>query len=212
MNGFAKEKIGIMGGTFDPIHFGHLFIAECSRFRFGLERVLFIPSGHPVHKKRRDILDPVHRVEMTRLAIKSNPFFELSTIETERSGPTYTVDTMEQLNKLYNGTYDFYFITGADAILEILTWKDVTRVFELSRFIAVTRPGYSLEAINRILRGLNPHQRDRVYIYETSGILVSSTDIRQRAARGEPFKYLLPENVVEYIETNGLYRSPAGVV
>lgn len=195
-----------MGGTFDPIHFGHLFIAECSRDRFDLRKVVFIPSGQPVHKRRDNILDPVHRLQMTRLAVESNPFFEVSRVETERPGPTYTVDTLEYLHRQSRSPVEFYFITGADAILEILTWKDVPRVFELCRFIAVTRPGYSFETMNRVLAGLTGFQRNRIHIFETSGILVSSSDIRQRAARGEPVKYLVPERVEKYIETNRLYR------
>ncbi len=202
-----KRRVGIMGGTFDPIHYGHLFIAECARHKYNLERVLFIPSGQPVHKRRTDILDPVHRLQMTRLAIESNPFFLLSTIEVDRSGPTYAVDTLEQLHKESGGLNDFFFITGVDAILEILTWKDVARVFELCRFIAVTRPGYSFTAMNRILETLTAAQRAGIHIHETSGILISSTEIRERVRSGEPVKYLLPESVEKYIEVHKLYRS-----
>lgn len=195
-----------MGGTFDPIHYGHLFIAECSRYRFNLESVLFIPAGEPVHKRRTDIVDPVHRLEMTRLAVRSNPFFSLSDIEIKRSGPTYTVDTLEYLHR-QNGSTEFFFITGADAIIEILTWKDVARVFELCNFIAVTRPGYSLENMNDVLSGLDPGFQRKIHIHETSGIMVSSTEIRQSVAKGEPVRYLLPEEVEKYIRTHALYKS-----
>lgn len=201
----GRNRIGIMGGTFDPVHYGHLYIAECARFRFGLDRVLFVPSGQPVHKRRPDILAAKHRAEMVRLAIASNPFFELSTIEIDRPGPSYTVDTLELLHRR-RGAGEYYFITGADAILEILTWKDVARLFELCGFIAVTRPGYSLAALDAVLGKLAPRQKSRIYIHETSGILISSTDIRRRVAQGEPVKYLLPEDVEGYIKSNGLYK------
>jgi len=194
-----------MGGTFDPIHYGHLYIAECARHKFALSKVLFIPSGQPVHKRRTNILDPVHRLQMTRLAVESNPFFEVSTVEVDREGPTYTVDTMELLYSEGSGKEEFFFITGADAILEILTWKDVTRIFELCQFIAVTRPGYSFDRMNRVLRNLPGKQRARIHIYETGGILISSTEIRERVMLGEPVKYLLPENVEKYIKAHKLY-------
>ncbi len=200
----GKTRIGIMGGTFDPVHYGHLYIAECARFKFGLDKVLFVPSGQPVHKRRPDILTPERRAEMVRLAVSSNPYFELSTIEVDRPGPSYAVDTLGLLHSS-RGAQDYYFITGADAILEILTWKDMARLFALCRFIAVTRPGYSLELLDAVLQKLTPEQRSRIYIHETSGILVSSTDIRRRVAEGEPVKYLLPENVEDYIRRNGLY-------
>ena len=206
MSQHTKISVGIMGGTFDPIHYGHLYIAECARRKFGLDKVLFIPTGLPVHKKREDILAPSHRIEMTRLAIDSNPYFELSTIEVDRPGPTYTVDTLEQLNNGTGGREEYYFITGADAILEILTWKDVDRVFELCRFIAVTRPGYSFEVMNRVLSGLTAEKRKQILFYATTGILISSTEIRQRIILGEPVKYLLPEEVEKYIIKYDLYK------
>ena len=201
-----KKRIGVMGGTFDPIHYGHLYIAECSRYEFNLAQVLFIPSGQPVHKKREDITNATHRMEMTGLAISSNPFFALSNVEVLRPGPTYTVDTLEHLNDQCGGRHEFFFITGADAILEIVSWKDVTRVFELCQFIAVARPGFSLDAMNRVSKNLSPTQKAKVHIHETSGILISSTDIRNRISRGEPVKYLTPDSVLQYITSHGLYR------
>lgn len=207
MNGDKKLRTGIMGGTFDPIHYGHLYIAECARFKFDLAKVLFMPTGNPVHKRRDDILEQRYRLEMTRLAIENNPFFELSTAEVDRPGPTYTVDTLEYLNNETGGREEFFFITGADAILEILTWKDVDRVFELCRFIAVTRPGYSFNGMNRVLRNLSPEQKDSILFYQTGGILISSTEIRLRIMNGEPVKYLLPEAVEKYIKDNRLYKS-----
>jgi nicotinate-nucleotide adenylyltransferase len=210
MDNQQKRRIGIMGGTFDPIHYGHLYIAECARYEFNLESVLFIPAGEPVHKKRKDIIDAVHRLEMTRLAVHSNPFFSVSDIEVKRSGPTYTVDTLEYLHKENGEAAEFFFITGADAIIEILTWKDVARVFELCHFIAVTRPGYSLEKMNEVLNCLDPCFQRKIHIHETSGIMVSSTEIRQSAAKGEPVRYLLPSEVEEYIVTHALYKVESG--
>lgn len=206
MSGSNKTKIGIMGGTFDPIHFGHLFIAECARYRFNLDKILFIPTGMPVHKRRKDIIDPVHRLAMTRLAVGTNPNFEVSTIETDRTGPTYAIDTLRLLHSREKCSQEYFFITGADAILDILTWKDVNEIFELCQFIAVTRPGISFDDMNRVKQGLTDNQLKRIHIYETAGILVSSTDIRRRAENGEPIKYLVPEQVEEYILENNFYR------
>ncbi|WP_418790720.1 nicotinate-nucleotide adenylyltransferase [Phosphitispora sp. TUW77] len=198
------KKIGIMGGTFDPIHYGHLHIAECSRHRFGLEKVIFVPAGNPVHKSRKSITSSARRMEMTALAIRSNPNFDMSEVEVRRSGPTYTVDTLEELHREGIGD-QIFFITGADAILEILTWKNVVRVFELCEFIAITRPGYSFKEMDRVLTKLTKPQRDRIHFNETGGILISSTDIRRRVLCGEPIKYLVPPEVEGYINENGLY-------
>lgn len=200
-----KSRIGLMGGTFDPIHFGHLYIAECSRFKFNLDKVLFIPTGKPVHKKRTDIVNSSHRLMMTRLAVDSNRHFEVSAIEMERLGPTYTVDTLKQLHNDTGGTNEYYFITGADAILEIFTWKDVNHIFDLCQFIAVTRPGISLDGLNQMLQNLSEDQREKIHIHETSGIFISSTEIRERVRTGEPIKYLLPDDVEKYIAENNLY-------
>lgn len=205
MSGLKKANIGIMGGTFDPIHYGHLFIAECARHKFGLDKILFIPSGMPVHKRRNNIIEPIHRLTMTQLAVQSNPFFEVSTIETDRSGPTYAIDTLRQIHSQNENSQEYFFITGADAILEILTWKDVDEIFELCQFIAVTRPGFSFDEMTKVQQGLSMNQLKRIHIYETAGILVSSTDIRQRAGSGEPIKYLVPEEVEKYIIQNKLY-------
>lgn len=205
MTGLKKAKTGIMGGTFDPIHYGHLFIAECARHKFHLDKIMFIPTGMPVHKRQNNIIDPVHRLTMTRLAVRSNPYFEVSTIETDRSGPTYAIDTLRLLHSEETTPQEYFFITGADAILEILTWKDVDEVFELCQFIAVTRPGFSFDEMNKVKQGLTMDQIKRIHIYETAGILVSSTDIRQRAVNGEPIKYLVPEQVEKYISENKLY-------
>lgn len=206
MSGVKKPKIGIMGGTFDPIHYGHLFIAECARYKFDLEKILFIPTGMPVHKRRSNIIEPIHRLTMTRLATQSNPYFEVSTIETDRSGPTYAIDTLRLLHSQAKRSQEYFFITGADAILEILTWKDVDEIFELCQFIAVTRPGFSFDDMNTVKRGLTINQIKRIHIYETAGILVSSTDIRQRVINEEPVKYLVPEQVENYIIQNKLYK------
>lgn len=200
-----KRRIGIMGGTFDPIHYGHLHIAECARYKFHLESVVFIPAGQPVHKHSKNLVDAVHRLEMTRLAVQSNPFFSVSDMEVKRCGPTYTVDTLEYLHNEKGSTAEIFFITGADAIIEILTWKDVARVFELCRFIAVTRPGYSLDKMNAVLDILGPDLRGKIHIHETSGIMVSSTEIRQTITNGEPIRYLLPDKVEQYIRAHHLY-------
>lgn len=199
------QKIGIMGGTFDPIHYGHLYIAERCRYQFGFDKVLFIPSGRPVHKNTDRVTPASHRVEMVKRAIDSNPYFELSTLETERPGNSYSVDTLEQLHELYGKAVDFYFITGADTILDILTWKDVQRVFELTYFIGVTRPGFYLEEIEKVLARLSQAQRKKIIFLETVGIRISSTEIRKLLAEKQSIKYLMPEETKKYIIEHGLY-------
>lgn len=194
-----------MGGTFDPIHYGHLFIAESARSKYSLDKIVFMPAGHPVHKQRPKILPAFHRLEMTRLAVQSNPFFQISTIEIERPGPTYTVDTLEQLHADGRFSNDYYFITGADAIMEILSWKNVGRVFELCEFIAITRPGYSLHEMNTVMRDLTPPQRTKISFSETVGIMVSSTEIRDRVRARQPIRYLVPQEVEDYIVAHRLY-------
>jgi nicotinate-nucleotide adenylyltransferase len=195
--------IGIMGGTFDPIHYGHLIIAEESRIEFGLDKVFFVAAGDPPHKKDYDVSDTAHRRAMTLLAISSNPLFEASDIEMERSGPSYSVDTIEQFSKTMGKGTEFYFITGADAIFEILTWHEPHRLRSMCRFIAATRPGYHLEELKQRLPA---EFLDQITFLEIPGVHISSTGLRERVRMGKSIKYMVPEAVENYIYSHNLYR------
>jgi len=197
-----QQKIAIMGGTFDPVHYGHLVTAEAARCGFALDKVVFVPSGRPPHKQERKISPAEHRLAMTQLAIATNPSFEISRVEIDRPGYSYAVDTVAAFHDLYGREAEIYFITGADAILEILTWKNVDRLMENCHFIAATRPGFQLSDMENIL----PRFRGKIIFMEVPALAISSTDIRDRVRRGRPIKYLLPEAVEEYIYQHGLYR------
>jgi nicotinate-nucleotide adenylyltransferase len=184
-----------MGGTFDPIHHGHLVAAEEARYAFSLERVTFIPAGHPWQKERH-VAPAEARYEMTQLAIADNPAFEVSRIEIDRDGPTYTVDTLRAL-RAEKPDAELFFITGADAIREILTWKDPDEALALATFVAVTRPGYELEKL--------PSQQ--IEVLEIPALAISSTDIRARVAVGRPIRYLVPDAVAAHIKIHGLYAA-----
>lgn len=199
------RNIGLMGGTFDPIHYGHLVTAEAARCEFNLDRVIFVPSGHPPHKESMRITDPQHRFLMTLLAITTNPCFEISREEMDRPGPSYAVDTVKSFLELYGHQVKIYFITGADAILEILTWKNVSELMESCYFIAATRPGYQLEELQDCLQDLPPKYLKRIFSLTVPAMAISSTDIRQRVANNRSIKYLLPETVEQYIYKNKLY-------
>ncbi|MDI3508053.1 MAG: nicotinate-nucleotide adenylyltransferase [Clostridiales bacterium] len=199
------HRIGLMGGTFDPIHYGHLVTAEEIRDKFNLEKVIFVPSGHPPHKIERHVSDQEHRYLMTFLATAPNPFFEVSRMEIDRQGPTYTIDTIKQFKAEYGDEYEFYFITGADAIFEILTWKDAEQLLGLCEFIAATRPGFNNNDIKAQLEHITSRYGKEVYSVEVPSLAISSTDIRQRIREGRPIKYLLPESVEYYIKKCNLY-------
>lgn len=199
------QRIGLMGGTFDPIHYGHLVTAEAARCEFSLDKVIFIPSGHPPHKKDYQVTAAEHRYRMTVLATASNPFFEVSRIEIERAGMSYTIDTVTEFRQLLGPEPELYFITGADAILEILHWKDVDELLKKCRFIAATRPGFPLEKLEDLKPQLPLESWDRIHIIEVPALAISSTDIRRRVRARKTIKYLLPEAVEEYIRQEGLY-------
>lgn len=198
-------RLGIMGGTFDPIHFGHLVTAEGARYELGLEKVIFIPVGRPPHKPSYHITEPCRRYVMTGLAVASNPYFLASPHEVERPGPSYTIDTVRAFSHLYPEA-QIYFITGADAVLEILTWKNVEQLLSICGFIAATRPGYRLEELWAKLDGLPRSLKQNIFCMEVPALAISSTDIRQRVREGRPVKYLLPEPVEDYIIKSQLYR------
>lgn len=209
----AKKKkfIGIMGGTFDPVHVGHLVVAEEARAQFKLDEVVFIPSGTPPHKKDYHVTPAEVRYKMTLLATAGNPSFSVSRVEIDREGPSYAVDTLRELKKRYADSTQFYFITGLDAILEILTWKDPEHVFRLCHFIAATRPGFHAEDVKKKFHGRKEILR-KVRLLSVPALAISSSDIRRRVSKRMTVKYLLPESVENYIYKHHLYRkvSPNG--
>ena len=191
------KRLGIMGGTFDPIHQGHLVTADAARAEFGMDEVLFVPTGRPWMKEHTDVSEPEHRYLMTVIATASHERFGVSRIEVDREGPTYAIDTLRAIRSDRGEGTDLFFITGADAILEILQWKEPEEVFELATFVAATRPGYDLSKLEQI---------DRLSVLTVPALAISSTDIRRRVAEGRPITYLVPEGVEKYIEKVGLYR------
>ena len=188
-----------MGGTFDPIHHGHLVAAEDARFALSLDKVVFVPAGRPWQKSEREVSPAELRYEMTRLAVAGEDAFEVSRVEIERNGPTFTVDTLREFRRCSPGA-DLFFITGSDAILQILTWKDADDALRLATFVAVTRPTHRVE-------GLSPELRERISVLEIPALAISSTDIRRRVAEGRPIRYLVPDAVALFINEHGLYRS-----
>lgn len=202
------SRIGIMGGTFDPIHQGHLVTAEAARSEFNLEKVIFVPSGQPPHKKGIDISAKEHRYLMTVLATAANPFFEVSRTEIERKGESYTIDTVKYIKERMLQGGELFFITGADAILEIVTWKDMDELLELVTFIAATRPGYNLNQLKtRLSKKLPTRFLEKIIPLEVPAMAISSTDIRNRRGQNRTIKYLLPEAVENFIRKNNLYQN-----
>jgi nicotinate-nucleotide adenylyltransferase len=196
------RRLGVMGGTFDPIHHGHLLTAEEAAVQFGLDEVVFVPTGQPWMKEERDVSSPEHRYLMTVIATASNPRFFVSRLEVDREGPTYTVDTLRELKEQRGGDVDLFFVTGADAVLEIFQWKDPEEILELAHFIAATRPGYDLARFE----AEEPSRHRNVSVMNIPALAISSTDIRERVREGRPIRYLVPEGVESYIEKAGLYR------
>jgi nicotinate-nucleotide adenylyltransferase len=195
------RRVGVMGGTFDPIHHGHLVTAEEAVVQFGLDEVVFVPTGRPWMKADRVVSPSEDRYLMTVVATASNPRFSVSRVEIDREGPTYTVDTLRELADEHPDA-ELYFITGADAILEIFDWKDPEDVLGLAHFIAATRPGYDLARFEAAA----PTHHPKVSTMDIPALAISSSDIRQRVKEGRAIRYLLPEGVKSYIEKQGLYR------
>lgn len=194
-------KIAIMGGTFNPIHYGHLVTAEAVCHDFDIDELLVIPTGNPPHKTGISIVSTEDRYQMTVLGTQSNPLFTVSRIEIDREGKTYSIDTYHELKKIYPEGTEFYFIVGADAFLDVLTWKSAEDVLNSYHFIVAARPGYDRTAI-----GLDMIQKYGVQFVEVPALDISSTDIRNRVKEGRSIKYLLPEAVENYIFEHNLYR------
>jgi nicotinate-nucleotide adenylyltransferase len=188
-------RLGIMGGTFDPIHLGHLFAAEAVAKNFKLDSIIFIPAGDPWQKAT--YASAQHRLAMTKLAIQDHSSFQISTIEIDRAGPTYTIDTLQELHNLYPDA-ELFFITGADSLSGIGSWKQVEKLWPLATFIGVSRPGHTLKAPNFPGASLE--------LLEISALEVSSTEIRAKVNSGESLDGLVPEKVSEYIKEQNLYQ------
>ncbi|WP_382403298.1 nicotinate-nucleotide adenylyltransferase [Leucobacter albus] len=193
-----RRRVGVMGGTFDPIHHGHLVAASEVAKSFDLDEVVFVPTGQPWQKS--NVSQSEHRYLMTVIATASNPQFTVSRVDVDRDGPTYTVDTLRDLKRLMPDA-ELFFISGADAVKQIVSWKDVEKLWELAHFIAVSRPGHELS-----LSGLS---HDNVSLLEIPALSISSTDCRERVSRGYPVWYLVPDGVVQYIAKHGLYSEEA---
>lgn len=192
---YQRRRIGVMGGTFDPIHNGHLVAASEVAAAFNLDEVLFVPTGEPWQKG--DVTAGEHRYLMTVIATASNPRFKVSRVDIDRDGPTYTVDTLRDL-RAANPNAELFFITGADAISAIAGWRDAEQLWGLARFVAVTRPGHELD--------LPEAPAGAISVLEIPALAISSTDCRVRAAIGKPLWYLVPDGVVQYIAKHRLYQ------
>lgn len=203
-----RFRLGIMGGTFDPIHIGHLACAEQVREAFALDGVVFIPAGDPWMKRDRNVTPAHQRLAMVRCAVADNPAFDVSSVEIERPGATYTVDTLRFLRGYYPDNVELYFITGADAVLNILDWKDSDELGKLAHIVAVTRPGFDL-ADGRHADIFGGSCFGCLHRFEITALAISSTDLRSKVASGRSIRYLTPSPVCDYIAENGLYRIDA---
>jgi nicotinate-nucleotide adenylyltransferase len=200
--GDVRTRLGVMGGTFDPIHYGHLVTAEEAQHQFELDEVLFVPTGSPWMKEHEVVSPPEDRYLMTVIATASNPLFTVSRMEVDRDGPTYAVETLRQLRSERGHDVDLFFVTGADAVLEIFQWKHTDELFELAHFIAATRPGFDIAAFEAHAETRHPG----ITVMNVPALAISSTDVRARVHSGRPIRYLVPEGVKSYIEKAELYR------
>jgi len=200
--GAARPRLGILGGTFDPIHHAHLFEASEIAHRFTLDEVVFVPVGRPWQKDGRAVSPPEHRYAMTAIATRSNRAFSVSRVEVDRPGPTYTLDTLRELRAACGPEVDLFFILGADALAQILTWRDAGELFAFAHFVACSRVGYQL-ADPGIPSG-------SVSLVEIAGLPISSSLIRWRVRASLPIRYLVPDGVAQYISQHGLYQDADG--
>lgn len=203
----ARRRIGVMGGTFDPIHHGHLVAASEVAHRFNLDDVVFVPTGEPWQKDTRKVSPAEDRYLMTVIATASNPRFSVSRVDIDRPGNTYTVDTLKDLREQRGENVDLFFISGADAIRQILTWRGADELFDLAHFVGVTRPGVPMTADD-----LAHLPAGKVTLLEVPALAISSTDCRDRTRAGQPIWYLVPDGIVQYIAKRGLYPQPTSGV
>lgn len=218
-------RLGVMGGTFDPIHHGHLYIAEETRQALSLNKVLFIPSAAPPHKEGLEITPAIHRLEMTRLATQGNPFFEVSPVEVEMGGKSYSIRTVERLLDIYGPLTEIYFITGVDAFAEISTWYEVDRLLSLCHFVATSRPGFPFSQLlgnpylpadaaptlqemdnGNPIASISLNTGKSLILLRTLLLEISATNLRNRLGQGKSAKYLLPAPVESYIINHLLYH------
>jgi nicotinate-nucleotide adenylyltransferase len=195
-------RLGVMGGTFDPIHYGHLVTAEEALHQFRLDGVVFVPTGRPWMKEHEAVSPAEDRYLMTVIATASNPLFQVSRMEVDRDGPTYTVETLRGLKAERGEETDLFFVTGADAVVEIFQWKEPQELFDLAHFIAATRPGYDIAGFEAHA----PTSTPDITVMNIPALAISSTDVRSRVHAGRPIRYLVPEGVKSYIEKAALYR------
>ncbi|MBB1510152.1 nicotinate-nucleotide adenylyltransferase [Tessaracoccus sp. MC1756] len=199
----GRWRLGVMGGTFDPIHHGHLVAASEVAAQFGLDEVVFVPTGVPWQKRHRRVSLAEDRYLMTVIATASNPRFSVSRVDIDREGDTYTVDTLRDLRAERGDNTDLFFITGADALRQILTWRGAEQLFDLAHFVGVTRPGVPMTKDD--LRHL---PESAVTLLEVPALAISSTDCRDRVRGHQPIWYLVPDGIVQYIAKRGLYPAP----
>jgi len=199
------KSLGILGGTFDPIHYGHMVAAACARDAFQLDRIIFMPAAQPPHKDLAGVLDSRHRYNMVKSAVSDNADFEVSSMELERRGLSYTVETVANCRQLYPEA-EVYFILGTDALLLINTWKELDRLMQLCHFILVTRPGYQLNRNEDRFRDIPASLWEKTFVLPIPGLFISSSEIRRRVAEGKTIKYLVPAAVEKYIIENKLYQ------
>lgn len=199
------SRIGIMGGTFNPIHFAHLILAESAYEELELDKVYFMPSKKPPHKLNESITGDEHRVQMIKLAIQNNPHFELSSMELEREGITYTADTLEELNKNYPQD-EFYFIMGADSLFQIEEWWNIEQIFRLAVIVAAVRDHTTYEKITGQMKYLTDSFHARIHLLSTPNMEISSKMLRQNIEKGKSVRYYVPDPVIRYIVEHGLYK------
>jgi nicotinate-nucleotide adenylyltransferase len=201
------RRLGVMGGTFDPIHNGHLVAASEVADIFDLDEVIFVPTGQPWQKRDRPVTAAEDRYLMTVIATAANPRFSVSRVDIDRGGPTYTKDTLRDLAAL-NPDTELFFITGADALASILSWQNWEDMFSLARFVGVSRPGYELDG-QHIAAAMKELPPDALSLVEVPALAISSTDCRRRAEGNRPIWYLVPDGVVQYVSKRSLYAKPA---
>lgn len=199
------KRVGIMGGTFDPIHYGHLVIAEQIRCEYSLDKIIFVPAGIPPHKADLKVSESKHRYFMTLLATITNPYFEVSKIEIDHDEISYTINTIKKLKEVFTPDTELFFITGADAICDLNTWKDVEELLFLSNFVAATRPGLDSDYVDKKISDLQEEYNTHIRKVNVPALAISSTDIRKKVHDHQSIKYLLPESVEYYIYKHNLY-------
>lgn len=203
-----KKKVGILGGTFDPIHVAHLILAEQAWQQFKLDTVLIMPSGDPPHKKEREITSASHRVRMLQLAIEDNKHFKLSNVEVEREGTTYTAETLTGLCR-YNPDCNYYFIIGADSLFQLEQWRQPEIIMSHSILLVAVRGDYKMPQLEKRIDYLKEQYDAQIYLLHTPDIMISSSLIREHVQRGESIRYLVPKDVEKYIYQNKLYAKGA---